>query len=36
MWMRRVMLVITLILLVVASAAIGWYTASWPVHAGGP
>lgn len=35
MLLRRVMLVITLILLIVGSMAIGWYAATWPVRAGG-
>jgi hypothetical protein len=36
MWLRRAMLIITLVLLVGLSVAIGWFAASWPVAAGGP
>jgi|GEM_PF-1237732 hypothetical protein len=35
MFVRRVMLVITVILLIAGSIAIGWYAATWPIRAGG-
>jgi len=35
MFLRRVMLVITVILLIAASMAIGWYAATWPIQARG-
>ncbi len=35
MFVRRVMLVITVILLTAGSIAIGWYAATWPIWVGG-
>jgi len=35
MFLRRVMLIITVILLIAGSIAIGWYLATWPMQAGG-
>jgi hypothetical protein len=32
MLLRRIMLVITLVLLLVVSGVIGWYAATWPLR----
>jgi len=36
MFLRRVMLIITVILLIAGSIAVGWYAATWPMQAGDP
>lgn len=32
MLLRRIMLVVTLVVLIAASALIGWYAATWPLR----
>lgn len=36
MLLRRILLVITLVLLLAGSVAIGWYAATWPASAVSP